>query len=241
MNYGIIAAGEGSRLVSEGVECPKPLVEIDGRPMIGRLIDIFVRNGAERIVVCVNEEMTEVRKYLEQVSRDMSGKATELIVKVQTTPSSLHTMAVIAREMKGRGRWIATTVDTIFRESDFRRYVEAWADASPSADVMMAVTDFVDDEKPLWVATPPGSRVITGFHDSRQNDTTFVSGGIYGFSDNAIRVLEEAVEGGVSRMRNYQRALIDAGLRVEYFPMGKIIDVDHAGDISIANAFIHNE
>ena len=41
MHYGIIAAGEGSRLVQEGVALPKPLVGLNGEPMIGRLINIF--------------------------------------------------------------------------------------------------------------------------------------------------------------------------------------------------------
>ena len=30
MNYAIIAAGEGSRLMQEGVAQPKPLVELNG-------------------------------------------------------------------------------------------------------------------------------------------------------------------------------------------------------------------
>ncbi|MDE6422928.1 MAG: NTP transferase domain-containing protein, partial [Muribaculaceae bacterium] len=64
MNFGIIAAGQGSRLVQEGVALPKPLVTIDGQPMIGRLIDIFTRCGAESISVIVNEEMREVAEYL---------------------------------------------------------------------------------------------------------------------------------------------------------------------------------
>ena len=64
MNFGIIAAGQGSRLVQEGVGFPKPLVRIDGSPMIGRLIDIFVRCGAESVSVIVNEEMTEVAGFL---------------------------------------------------------------------------------------------------------------------------------------------------------------------------------
>ena len=43
---------------------------------------------------------------------------------------------------------------------------------------------------------------------------------------------------GVSRMRNYQRALVDAGLRLRAYPFKKIVDVDHAGDIATAEAFI---
>ena len=67
MNYAIIAAGEGSRLAQEGVAKPKPLVELSGEPMIGRLISIFLRCNAESISIIVNEYMTEVREYLESL------------------------------------------------------------------------------------------------------------------------------------------------------------------------------
>ncbi|MDE6843764.1 MAG: NTP transferase domain-containing protein, partial [Muribaculaceae bacterium] len=58
MHFGIIAAGEGSRLRQEGVELPKPLVRLDGTPMIERLTDIFVANGAESVSIIINEYMT---------------------------------------------------------------------------------------------------------------------------------------------------------------------------------------
>lgn len=240
MNFAIIAAGEGSRLAQEGVEKPKPLVDIAGQPMIGRLLDIFSQAGGERIVVCVNEFMTEVREYLEsfRFAPRPDGTEPELIVKVKTTSSSMHTMAEIASEMKGHGRWIATTVDTIFRPEEFRRYADAWEGAPANVDVMMAVTDFVDDEKPLWITTTPDSMRITSFLDTAPENPEYISGGIYGLSDPAIDVLQNCIEANVSRMRNYQRALIDSGLNVEAFAMGKIIDVDHAADIAAANEFL---
>ena len=37
MKFGIIAAGEGSRLSSEGIGSPKPLVEVGGEKLIDRL------------------------------------------------------------------------------------------------------------------------------------------------------------------------------------------------------------
>ena len=58
MNYAIIAAGEGSRLAQEGVAKPKPLVELCGEPMIGRLINLFTRCDAESLSVIVNEQRT---------------------------------------------------------------------------------------------------------------------------------------------------------------------------------------
>ena len=50
MKFAIISAGEGSRLSQEGVALPKPLVQLNGVAMIDRLIQIFVRNGADKSI-----------------------------------------------------------------------------------------------------------------------------------------------------------------------------------------------
>ena len=44
MKFAVIAAGEGSRLNQEGVALPKPLVRLNGEPMIDRLLRIFAEN-----------------------------------------------------------------------------------------------------------------------------------------------------------------------------------------------------
>lgn len=54
MKFAIISAGEGSRLSQEGVTLPKPLVQLNGVAMIDRLIRIFIRNGADKVVVIIN-------------------------------------------------------------------------------------------------------------------------------------------------------------------------------------------
>ncbi len=233
MNYAIIAAGEGSRLVSEGVATPKPLVPLCGRPMIGRLIDIFVSCGAESISVIVNEQMTEVRRYLEQLKATLP---VELKIVVKTTPSSMHSFYEVSRPFGGR-KFILTTVDTIFRENDFRRYAEAF-EAAGDIDGMMAVTSYIDDEKPLYVDVDPQMR-ITAFRDQPWDGVKYISGGIYGLDGKALKVLDHCIAAGVSRMRNFQRALVESGLRLEAYPLGKIIDVDHQGDIAKAEEFIN--
>ena len=231
MHYAIIAAGEGSRLAQEGVAKPKPLVEINGRPMIGRLVDIFTRCNAESISVIVNEEMREVKSFVESLNPGVP-----MTVVVKSTPSSMHSFYELSRVMKP-GKFCLTTVDTIFREDDFRKYIRAMEN-SDGIDGLMAVTPYIDDEKPLYVETD-GELNITAFSDSRNDGVRFVSGGIYALDDKAVRVLEKCMAEGVSRMRNYQRALIAAGLRLKAFPIGKILDVDHAGDIAKAEAFLN--
>lgn len=233
MNYAIIAAGEGSRLAQEGVAKPKPLVNICGEPMIGRLINLFCRCNAESISIIVNEQMTEVREYIESLSLDIP-----LNLVVKTTPSSMHSFFELSRVIP-KGRFCLTTVDTIFREQDFRPYIEAM-EADERYDGMMAVTDYIDDEKPLYVQTDDDLN-ITAFRDERYDGAKYISGGIYALNEKAIDVLADCMERGVARMRNFQRALVDAGLRLKAYPMGKILDVDHAGDIEKAENFINSK
>ena len=233
MNYAIIAAGEGSRLAQEGVAKPKPLVDICGEPMIGRLINLFCRCNAESVSIIVNEQMTEVREYIESLSLDIP-----LNLVVKTTPSSMHSFFELSRVIP-KGRFCLTTVDTIFREQDFRPYIEAM-EADERYDGMMAVTDYIDDEKPLYVQTDDDLN-ITAFRDERYDGAKYISGGIYALNEKAINVLADCMERGVARMRNFQRALVDAGLRLKAYPMGKILDVDHAGDIEKAENFINSK
>lgn len=233
MNYAIIAAGEGSRLAQEGVAKPKPLVDICGEPMIGRLINLFCRCNAESISIIVNEQMTEVREYIESLSLDIP-----LNLVVKTTPSSMHSFFELSRVIP-KGHFCLTTVDTIFREQDFRPYIDAM-EADERYDGMMAVTDYIDDEKPLYVQTDDDLN-ITAFRDERYDGAKYISGGIYALNEKAIDVLADCMERGVARMRNFQRALVDAGLRLKAYPMGKILDVDHAGDIEKAENFINSK
>lgn len=237
MNFGIIAAGEGSRLVSEGISLPKPLVHIDGQPMIGRLLHIFDSFNPERISVIVNEQMTEVREYLTCLAPDLKS---ELRLVVKTTPSSMHSFYELGSQLRGHGRFILTTVDTIFRREDFAGYVEAFEKARAGVDGMMAVTQFIDDEKPLYVETDAENDIIA-FKDSPWDGVKYISGGIYGLDAKSIDVLDDCLERGVARMRNFQRALVSAGLKLKAFDMGKILDVDHAGDIEKANQYLANQ
>lgn len=231
MKFAVIAAGEGSRLSQEGVQLPKPLVHLNGEAMIDRLIRIFESCGATEIVIIVNEWSTQVRQHIESLQLSVP-----LRLVVKTTPSSMHSLHALAPLLRG-GKFCLTTVDTIFREEEFIRYIRHFESIPDEVDGCMAVTPYVDDEKPLWVATDD-SLHITGFHDKQVEGDRFVSGGIYCLNDRALDVLDHCMAEGMSRMRNFQRQLVADGLKLEAWPMPKIVDVDHKEDILKAEAFL---
>lgn len=230
MNFGIIAAGEGSRLVQEGIKSPKPLVRLNGITLVDRLIDVFINNKASSISIIVNEEMTEVQKHLAGLNINIP-----LNVLVKSTPSSMHSFYELSRFFTG-DKLCLTTVDTIFHEDEFTNYINAFREDN-TYDGLMAVTNYIDDEKPLYIDLDT-DLIIKNFYDTRENDCTYVSGGIYCLKRNAIDVLEKTIASGMSRMRNYQKQLIQEGLKLKAFPFNKIIDVDHAEDIEKAEEFL---
>ena len=220
MRFGIISAGEGSRLASEGFSQPKPLVPICGTPMIERLIRIMNGCGAERIAVIVNGENPETVSLLKRLP-------VELVVK--KTPTPMHSLMELAPYLEG-DRFCVTTVDTVFSESLFRTMMDEFS--ASQFDGLMGVTSLIDDEKPLYVDVD-SDMMIRGFHDS-QDGCRFVSAGIYALKSQALDVLKGCLESGQTRMRYFQRQLLEAGMRLKAFDMGQVVDVDHVSDVARA-------
>ena len=240
LDFGIIAAGDGNRIKEEGSRVAKPLVNIDGTPMIGRLISIMEGCGANSVSIIVNSDMTEVWEYLQSL---VPTASCELKMVKKKTPSSMHSFYELLQIMKPNDKFIVTTVDTIFRASDFKKYAQHFANSPKDVDGLMGVTSYIDDEKPLYVETK-GDKIIA-YKDVSSTENgepiKYVSAGIYGLRNNALPILQQCVDEGVNRMRNFQRRLVSDGLELDAFDLGKVLDVDHITDIEKANAFLSNQ
>ncbi len=233
MKFAIIAAGEGSRLAQEGVKCPKPLIEIQGVPIIERLVHIFLRNNASSVSIIINNQQPQTLALLQKMQSNLP-----LNIVVKETPSSMHSMHALVPHLQGDEKFCLTTVDTLFHEEEFTRFIKAFEEST--TDGMMAVTGYIDDEKPLYIDTDDELN-ITAFCDTRSKENRYISGGIYGLTPKALLTLQRCIDEGVYRMRNFQRALIADGLSLKAYPFGKIIDIDHAGDIVKAEEFLSQE
>lgn len=229
INYAIIAAGEGSRLAQEGVKGPKPLVKVGGIPLIGRLVRIFSEMNPSSINIIINEEQPETLAYLEGLTKEIP-----LNIIVKSTPGSMHSFYELLPFLKS-GPCCLTTVDPIFNETTFFEYVCSFI-SDKESDALMAVTSFIDDEKPLYVKCTDKLKV-TGYSD-KDDTCKYVSGGIYCFRSSVYPILEKSIRDGVVRMRDFQRNLLKNSLNVKAFIFDKIIDIDHADDIIKAELFL---
>jgi len=208
---GIIAAGDGSRLRSAGV--PKPLVPVNGVPLIERVIRNFDAAGIERLVVVFNEREEDCRDFVRERFPNV-----EVILK--TTRSSAETFRLVLDALGERA--VVSTVDAVCKPDDFVRFVRA-ADARPDA-ALLALTPFVDDEKPLWCTVAGDGRITTIGGSSGDA----VTAGIYAMPASM------AIDGEFERLRDLLAALVRSGAPVYGETVGKVIDVDRPEDVLVA-------
>jgi NDP-sugar pyrophosphorylase family protein len=231
MDYAIIAAGEGSRLAKGGFPLPKPMVTLNGEMLIDRLITIFTQNEQAVVRIIINEQSPKLEEHLS----DRKFSPALKIVK-KSTPSSLHSFYELLQAAPELEAICLTTTDTVFKEEEFAQFIQAF-EADKELDGLMAVTSFIDDESPLFVSVDAENN-ITAFTDQNTTNTTFVSGGIYCLRRKALDTALQSVEQGVSRMRNFQRQLLNNNLKIKAFSFSKIVDIDHVRDILTAEQFL---
>jgi NDP-sugar pyrophosphorylase family protein len=254
LKAGIIAAGDGSRLKSEGILPPKPLVEVQGVPLIERLILSYLHHGIDEIVCIVNESSLEVKRFVESKRFPLP-----ITFVVKTTPSSMHSLFALAPHLQ-EGRFLLSTVDSIFNGEEFGRFLE-YARTPGAGEGVLAVTSFVDDENPLYVQLDESWRILgfgtkgstrSGREPSPRSPAAkpaagrstppaaspWVTGGLYVLSPRIFSEIETALERNINRLRNFLAHLAEQGYRLEGYPFSRIIDVDHADDIRAAEELL---
>ncbi|HEY3219786.1 MAG TPA: NTP transferase domain-containing protein [Gemmatimonadales bacterium] len=221
----ILAGGRGSRLAADGVETPKPLVEIAGRPQIVNLIETFAELGCESITCMVRDGIT--------VELPRASRAS---VRTCRTPSSLHTL-VAGLATVPPGPVFCAMVDTVMPPGDWRRVYRGVTERLEAGSVaVLAVTPFVDDELPLYV-TRDAEGLATGIFDTPPRAPLLVTGGVYGLNAQARRLAAVAVA-SLHRMRAFLRLLVELRAPVATVEVPRIIDLDHKRDLEAAERWL---
>ncbi len=147
----------------------------------------------------------------------------------------MHTLFALAPKLSD-GPFCLATVDSVFLENEFREFIH-FAKSDKLAHGILAVTDFIHDEKPLRVRLDSDLRIL-GFCDSHLK---WATGGIYYFSPKIFDEIPLALEMGIQRLRNFLKLLISREYILKAFPFSKIIDIDHKSDIDEAEEFIRRD
>ena len=224
---GIIAAGHGERLKSGAEGIPKPLTAVAGKPLIDWTLEALWAAGAEEVVCLVNEQSAAVSAY---AAKRWKGRPLRFIHK--TTASSYESFRRVAEEL-GETKFLITTVDSIYDPDELRRFVR-FALRSP-CELILGLTEFVDDEKPLW-AKMDGRGRLTALGQGAEG-SPYVTAGLYWCSKSAVDY-HFAAGHEPSALRQFLRSLLSARVPMGTYVLGKVIDVDRPSDVVEAENYL---
>jgi NDP-sugar pyrophosphorylase family protein len=231
MKAGLIAAGLGERLRAAGITTPKPLVEVADRPLIDHVLDAAAAAGIDEVACIFNDDADAVESHC----RSRRG-APRLHIVRRTTPSSMESLFTLAPHL-GAAPFLLLTVDAVFAPAVLRDFLEA-ATRYRDADAALAMTDFVDDEKPLRIAVAADARV-TALGDAAAA-SPYVTSGFYVLHPRVFAEIDAARAARLSALRQYLGHLLARGYRAYGIAIGKTVDVDRPDDIAAADAFVRS-
>lgn len=231
MKAALIAAGFGERLRDAGITTPKPLVPIAGTPLIDRVFAALAAVGIREVACIFNEAFDAVEAHCRQHPHGL-----ELTIVRRTTPNSLESLLTLAPYVSD-DRFLLLTVDAVFGPAMLPAFLQR-ADEFEAADGVLAVTNFVDDEKPLRIALDPAGRVTA--LGSAAEASPLVTAGFYLLTPRIFAAVDGARQQHLAALRQFLGHLVERGYRLYGADVAKTVDVDRPEDIAVAEAFVRS-
>jgi NDP-sugar pyrophosphorylase family protein len=222
----VMAAGEGRRLRPLTERYAKPILPIDGRPVIATLLRSLRAAGIARVTLVIGH----LGGQIETLVGDGAGFGLELAFVRQPHP---HGSAdAVARALAGSAQVpaVVTAADTVYGEGDVRRFVEAYS-ASGDAGALAVRRGYTPSSAKPGVTIDDG-RVRVVYDTESPGELTSAPLWVLG---PALVAFLDGLSGPPYELRDaYQRA-IDAGLAVAAVEIGTTRDLTDPLDLMREN------
>ena len=225
---GIIAAGLGSRLAGSHPGLVKPLVPVAGRPLSHWVVASLRQAGVRHVTLLHNGDGRNVRDSLERAFPELRWTFLQA-----DTASSWESFRLVSRSLAETAEFfLISTVDALVPPADAERFGSAAS--ARNAEAGLALTSFIDDEKPLW-AELNQEGLVTALGDACREKRWATCGLYYLTARAAARMPEPQAH---SSLRRYLISLVDSGAPVAGVPLSKTLDIDRPEDVVQAEGFL---
>ena len=212
-----MAAGEGTRLRPVTERWPKPILPIDGRPVIATLLRELAAAGVDRAVVVTGH----LAEQVEELVGDEGAFGLEVAFVRQ--PEAVGSADAVRRALAGGAvpPFLVSAADTVYREGDIARFHAA---AGPHAGALAVRRVPAPDpvhRQPVLIEDGLVRRVID---DDPENP--LAAAPLWWFGRELVPYLE-----GVAGLADAAQAAIDAGLAIAGIEIGNTRDLTHSVDL----------
>jgi dTDP-glucose pyrophosphorylase len=179
----LLAAGRGTRMESLTDDCPKPMLPLQGRPLLAHQIERLEEAGVRRILVVTGYKAEIVEQYF-----DLHPAAVaEIHFQVQAQQDGTGSAAALARNFVGQDPFLLTYGDILVEPKVYESLFERLEDAEAALtvkdidDPYRGAAVYVDDDKVMRIIEKPPRGSST---------TRWVNAGVYCFRPSVFDELD---------------------------------------------------
>jgi len=226
-NAVVMAAGEGTRLRPLTERWPKPILPIDGRPVIATLLRELAAAGCERAVVVTGY----LAEQVEQLLGD--GRAFGIDVRYVRQPGVLGSADTVTRALDAglTPPFLVTGADTVYLPGDVARFAAAFA-VTGAAGALAVRRDPPPDaphRSGVRVADGRVARVLD------RDPANLLSGApLWAWGPELVPYLD-GLSGPPFELADAAQRAIDSGSVIAAVEIGKTRDLTHPVDLVSEN------
>jgi NDP-sugar pyrophosphorylase family protein len=228
----ILAAGAGERLRPAVGAIPKPMVALEGRPLLMRQAAALREAGARRVVAIINSESARL------LAQRHIGAPEYLKLIVRDTPNSMESLLALGEHLEGE-RFMLATVDALVAQPELDRFAAAAVRLTAAAgagrcDGALALVRWRGDRRPLFAQlSGDGTIAALGAVES-----PLVTAGFYFLPRRIFTFAAAARAQGLDAMRRFLAMLLERGVRLAGVEISGAIDIDEGADLDAARALL---
>jgi NDP-sugar pyrophosphorylase family protein len=211
-----MAAGEGRRMRPLTERWPKPVLPVDGRPVVGTLLRELAGAGVERATVVTGH----LAEQVEELVGD--GSAFGLAVSFVHQPEPLGSADAVLRALHAGARppVVVTGADTVFATGDFGRFLAEAVHAAGAVAVRRDPPPDPPHRSPVRIA---GGRVERVLDDDPENP--LAGAPLWLLGPGAARFLDPLPGNPPYELSTVFQLAIDAGEEIAGIEIGTTRDL----------------
>jgi dTDP-glucose pyrophosphorylase len=224
----VLAAGDGTRLRPLTERYAKPVLPVDGRPVVATLLRELAAAGVERVTVVVGRLGDQV----ERLCGDGGRFGVRVSYARQARPDGSADALAAALAAGARPPFVVTAADTVFRRGDLAAVLAAFA-ASPAAGalaVRAVPAAEVGDRSLVRVEDGAVVRVLEKPTALPATESGLAGAPVWLLGPGLLPFLDGLSGPPFALAEAFQRA-IDAGERIHAVPIGPTRDLTRPADL----------
>jgi len=180
----ILCGGKGKRLGSLVKDTPKPMLYINKKPFLERIIEYFSSFGFKRFILCAGYKSEVIKDYINNYKK----KDIEIFISIER--KLLGTAGAIknAENLIKKDIFLVTNGDT-YCEVDFMKLIDFHILKGAIATIVVKKSDYTDDYGNIFLDKQ--NKIISFLE--KEKKTNLINAGIYVFSKKILEFIPKNI------------------------------------------------